>query len=268
MRARGSRTSTRAPVDAEDLDRLATAAYLVGDDAESVETRSRAHARFLSAASPSARPAARTGWPLPSSIGRGSRRRPPAGSRAQRLVDDAAVPSAEQGSLLCAAGRQSAMQGDFASAHARFGEAVEIGARFRDADLALARHGQGRSLLGMGRTTEGLALLDEVMVSVTGGEVGPLVAGVVYCSVISACHSLFDLRRAQEWTVALQRWCATHPELVPFRGYCLVRRSELMRLHGAWPEALGEGQRACKGLTGASPPEAGAAHYQLAGSTG
>jgi DNA-binding CsgD family transcriptional regulator len=264
--ARLKSLDARAPLDAEDLDRLATAAYLVGDDAQSVETRSRAHARFLERGEP-VRAARSAYWLAFTLFDRPGQQAPAAGwlARAQRLVDDAAVPCAEQGWLLCAAGRQSAMQGDFASAQARFGEAAEIGARFRDADLlALARHGQGRSLLGMGRTTEGLALLDEVMVSVTGGEVGPLVAGVVYCSVISACHSLFDLRRAQEWTAALQRWCATHPEIAPFRAYCLVRRSELMRLHGAWPEALGEAQRACERLTGASAPEAGAAHYQLA----
>ncbi len=264
--ARLKSLDAREPLDADDLDRLALAASLVGDDAESVAARTRAHARFLERGEP-VRAARNAYWLAFALFDRPGQQAPAAGwlARAQRLVDEAAVPCAEQGWLLCAAGRQSAMQGDFAAAHERFGEAAGIGARFHDTDLlAFARHGQGRSLLGMGRTADALALLDEVMVSVTGGEVGPLVAGVVYCSVISACHSIFDLRRAQEWTAALQRWCATHPDLVAFRSHCLVRRSELMRLQGAWLEALGEAQRACERLAGASPAEAGAAHYQLA----
>ena len=79
-----------------------------------------------------------------------------------------------------------------------------------------------------------------------------------------ACHDLFDLRRAQEWTTALERWCAAQPGLVPFRGYCQIRRSELLQIHGAWPEALAEARRACGRLT-ARPAEieAGPAYYQL-----
>jgi len=128
---------------------------------------------------------------------------------------------------------------------------------------SLARHAQARVLLRMNRRTEGFALLDEVMVAVTGGEVVPMVAGVIYCSVISACHDVFDSRRAHEWTEALSSWCTTHPDVVPFRGQCLVRRSELMQLHGAWEEALAEAERATTWLARtAAEPDAGPAHYQ------
>jgi DNA-binding CsgD family transcriptional regulator len=159
-----------------------------------------------------------------------------------------------------------ASQGEFAAAHEAFTRAVSVAARFGDHDLlALARHGQGRTLLMMNRIAEGMALLDEVMVSVTGGELGPIVAGAVYCSVITACHDRFDVRRAQEWTTALEGWCAAQPGLVAFRGYCQIRRSELMQLHGAWPDAFAEATRACARLSDPPrQPEAGAAHYQLA----
>jgi DNA-binding CsgD family transcriptional regulator len=257
----------RAPLDPEDLDRLATTAYLIGEDAASVQARTRAHAAFLERAEP-IRAACSAYWLAFTILERPDQRAQAAGwlARAQRLLDDVKEPCVERGWLLCGSARQHAAAGEIASAHAAFTQAAEIGARFGNRDLmALARHGQGRTLLAMNQTTAGLALLDEVMIAVTGGEVAPLVAGVVYCSVISACHDLFDLRRAQEWTAALQGWCVSQPDLVPFRGYCLIRRSELMRLHGAWQDAFTEVRRACERLTDSpSRPEAGAAYYQLA----
>ncbi len=257
----------RMSLDPDDLDSLATAAYLVGEDATSVQTRTRAHAGFLQRGE-TIRAARSAFWLAFTIFDRLSQRAQVTGwlARAQRLIDDVKEPCVEQGWLLCAFARQRAAAGDIASARAAFTQAAEIGVRFGNNDLiALARHGQGRALLAMNQTTAGLALLDEVMVAVTGGEVGPMVAGAVYCSVITACHDLFDLRRAQEWTTALQSWCASHPDLVPFRGYCLIRRSELMQLHGAWQDALSEARRACERLTDRpSQAETGAAYYQLA----
>jgi DNA-binding CsgD family transcriptional regulator len=103
------------------------------------------------------------------------------------------------------------------------------------------------------------------MVSVTAGEVSPIIAGIVYCSVIEACQDLFDLRRAQEWTAALSRWCEAQPDMIPYRGQCLVYRAELMRFHGAWGEATDEAQRARIWLSRPPPePGVGEALYQLA----
>ncbi len=260
-------SDARAPLDPDDLDRLATAAYLIGEDETSVQARGRAHAGYLERGQRT-HAALSAFWLAFTILDKPSQRSQAAGwlARAQRLLDELDEPCVEQGWLLCAAARQHAARSDFASAHAAFTQAADIGARFRDRDLTtLARHGQGRALLAMNKTAEGLALLDEVMISVTGGEIAPTVAGAVYCSVITACHDLFDLRRAQEWTAALQGWCASHPDVVPFRGHCLIRRSELMQMHGAWQDAVDEARQACERLTDPPrQPEAGAAHYQLA----
>jgi hypothetical protein len=129
-------------------------------------------------------------------------------SRAQRLLDDCRRESVEHGYLQLVVALDTLFKGDLAGAYALFSQAAEIGERFRDPDLiALARHSLGRLLIRMGKPREGVRLLDAAIVAVDAGEVSPLAMGDVYCSVIEGCLEIFDLRRAQEWTTALTRWC-------------------------------------------------------------
>jgi len=105
---------------------------------------------------------------------------------------------------------------------------------------------------------------DEAMAAVESGEVSPIASGIVYCAVIESCLEIFDIQRAQEWTYALNAWCESQLQLVPFRGQCLIRRSEILQLHGEWSAAIDEAYRASELLV--KPliePSAGAAFYQL-----
>jgi len=251
----------------EDLERLAMASHLTGLDADSADIFARAHRAFLGEGK--AEGAARCAFWLAvfSLLIQGDSARSSGWlARGQRLLDDAGLDCVERGYLLLPAALRCMFQGEVAAAYPTFEQARKIGERFQEADLmALGLLGEGQSLLRLGRVPEGVALLDEVMVAVTAGGVSAVAVGIAYCAVIEDCQHRFDLRRAQEWTEALDRWCAAQPDLVPYRRQCLVHRAEIMRLHGSWSEALAEAGRA-RDLVSQIPDQrwTGGAFYQQA----
>ncbi|MET0212737.1 MAG: response regulator transcription factor [Vicinamibacterales bacterium] len=251
-----------APLDAEDLERLATAAYLIGRDDESESFRARAHQTFL-ARGDSEGAARSASWLAFGLLQRGAMA-PASGwfSRAERILDDAHLECVVRGFLLIPSAIQHIVQGDPAAGHATFVQAGDIARQFGTRELAsFACHGRGRALIHLGRIAEGVALLDEAMVAVMAGDVTPALAGDIYCSVLEACQETFDLRRAYEWTVSFAHWCAAQPDLVRYRGECLVYRAELMQWRGKWDEAAQDARAACELLM--SRPAAGAAFYRL-----
>ena len=182
---------------ADDLERLAVAAYLLGRDDESAQAWERAYRGYLDGDEPDK--TARCGFWLAltqllsgnGAVGGGWL------GRVGQLVEDIGPDCLARGYLLAPNALQAWNQGDSATAYALSTEAGEIAGRFGDDDLAaLACLGQGQALSTGGETARGVALLDEAMLRVTTGEVSPIPAGIIYCAVIEACFGVFDLRRA------------------------------------------------------------------------
>jgi len=260
-----SAADEQAGLDPPDLACLAIACFLTGHDAACEATLTRAFQGFL--AKGETVQAARTAFWLAFMLGHVGDFAQASGwtSRATRLLDEGRHDCVERGYLLMPGAVQCMVEGNIAAAQERFAQAAAVGDRFGDADLAsLARQGQGRMLIRSGEWARGTALLDEAMVAVTAGEVSSAVAGTIYCSVISACFERYDVRRAQEWTEALSRYCAAQPDLVPYRGECLVHRVEIKLLHGEWADALHEAQQACAQLAQVQGSRTGSAHYLIA----
>jgi DNA-binding CsgD family transcriptional regulator len=254
-----------APLQAEDLELLAMSAYLIGRDDDYLSALERAHHARLDAGErlPAVRCAFWLGLRLlfRGEIGQATGWL----ARAKRLLEREAEDCAEHGYLLLPVVEQSLAAKDCAAAYAAATAAAGIGERCGEADLtACARHLQGRVRLQEGRVEEGLALLDEAMVALTGDEVSPLMTGLIYCSVIEACQQVYALGRAREWTAALAQWCEAQPEMVAFTGSCMVHRAEILQLHGAWPAAILEAERACERCRGVNRQAAAAAFYQQA----
>jgi ATP/maltotriose-dependent transcriptional regulator MalT len=248
--------------DADRLDLLADAAWWLGRLDECIEAREGAYARYDELGDRrhsgqcavwlyehycfKARPATAGGWLR----------------RARRALEDD-PESAEYGGLRLREAETAHGSGNLEASANAAREVVELGRRLRSADLeAEALQTLGRVLIDQGDPTEGLATLDEAMLFAVEGRLRPYSTGKVYCSLISACEALGDLRRAAEWSEATTRWARQHP-LAVFPGLCRVHLASSLRSRGKWDEAEAQAVRACAELATLNVTNAAAGYAEI-----
>jgi class 3 adenylate cyclase len=248
-------------LDAEDLNRLADAAWWTGRMDEAIEARTRAYAARLDSGEQRAAALLALHLARDHELKRSGLQ----GAwlaRAERVLKGE-EECVEHGFLERTRSRLALAAGDFESAIAHAERTLELGSRFGDRNLlALGLHDKGSALVRQGDAETGLALIEEATVAAVSGELSQYATGIVYCGVIAASRDMADLARAGNWTEAAKRWC-DRQAISGFPGVCRVNRAEVMRLRGSWPEAEEEIRTAVTELNEFAPSVAATAFYEL-----
>lgn len=252
-----------AALGTDDLERMATARHMLGQADEAARAWERAHLAALHAGEITR--AVRNAFQLVQLFAQRGEWAQAGGwlGRTTRLLDQTPEDSIERALPLVATALRARGEGDYETALRTFETLAGLAQQRGDPELtAMSWLGLGQALVDVGEIERGLGLLDEALVAVTAGEVSPMNAGVVYCGSIESFQQAFDLRRAQEWTAALDRWFESQPDAVPYRGRCLVFRAEILQFHGRWADAVVEVGRAHDWLSRPPPePAVGEAYY-------
>lgn len=156
--------------------------------------------------------------------------------RAERLLADL-EPCAAHVELEIARARRAAAAGDDA-AERHFERAL---ARARDLNLSGAEV-RVLTVLGVhrverGRVEEGMAMLDEAMAAVVGGELtDPWVVGTACCQMLVACDAAADWPRAMEWCREVVPRVERHG-MVPLWAWCRSMFGGVLTAVGEWERA-------------------------------
>jgi tetratricopeptide (TPR) repeat protein len=250
-------------LEAEDLERLAEAAWWLSDGTASLRARERAYRRYVQRDEPRAAASVALALAedhfhrLARSVGQGWLR------RAERHLEG--LPDvAERGwlyRLRFVVALEAERKPEEAMAYAD--RALEIARRVGDTDLeALALQDRGRVLVALGQVKDGMALMDEAMTAATAGELTPRTTGRAYCNMMSTCERLGDVGRAAEWYDAAHSWCGPHADS-GYPGICRVHQAGILRLRGSLREAEHEARRAAEELVDFLADVAGEAFYEL-----
>jgi ATP/maltotriose-dependent transcriptional regulator MalT len=253
---------TTTPPNPDTLDAVAQAAWWLGRMDECIEARERAYAGY-EAAGDRRRAGHCAVWLFEHEC---FKSRPAVGmawlQRARRLL--AREPeSVEFGNLLLREALVAHGGGDLDGASAFARRAADLGRRLGSADLeGEALQELALVLIRQGRVVEGMSHFDEAMLLAVDGKLGPYSTGRIYCSLISACEELGDLRRAAEWTETTERWAEHHPFAV-FPGICRVHHAGVLDRRGLWNDAEREARRACEELEELNLPMAAVGYSHI-----
>ncbi len=155
-------------------------------------------------------------------------------SRAKTLLVDAPA-SSERGWVALTEGMFAA---DRQTKDQAFRSAMRIGRETGDADLTFASTSYlGASLVHGDRVEEGMAMLDEALAAVAGGEVEDFVVlEEIFCQLFSACEHTQDVRRAEQW-IRVGEQIAERRNLPAVSAYCRTHYGGILTAAGRWPEA-------------------------------
>ena len=184
-------------------------------------------------------------------------------SRARRLLDGQ-EPSVAQGYLLWMDSQGRFDAGDVDGALSGAVELQRLGT-----ELAAPMLGcfglalQGIIAIRGGEPARGWELLDEAMLPVLAGRIGPGESGNLYCQMIALCTDLGDVARARRWTEVTERWCDLASSAVMFTGICRVHRAQLMRAQGDLDAAEAAAAAACAELADLNIEVVAEGHYEI-----
>lgn len=220
-----TRASELGPLDTDDLDAMAVAAWRLGRAKESARiaelvftqlSRKDATAAGMKAAEVA------LAWLTRGDMNIGAAWM----SRARRLLDGAPESTAH-GYLAYLTAIHAVLLRDLDELPVRVRELREICSRLDDSALtALALVAQGLEAILGGRMAEAYRLIDEAMLPVLADQVPIEWAGEIYCVVLHHCHKVADLPRMRAWTQSMEQWCDLAGS-VPEGGVCEVHRLQL-----------------------------------------
>ncbi len=250
------------PLEAEDLERFAKAAFWIGAADGAISIRESAYEAFL-ARGDNARAALcaltlqrQHAAMLQDSVAAAWL------TQAEWLLAGA-PESATHGYLAIAHADSARARGDAAAALAQIERARDLADRSTDRNLpAWARMRRGMFLVDSGRVDEGRALLEEVAAAAAGGELGTFTTGAVLSNVVSMYRDLGDYRRGSAWSDTAMRW-SERQHLIGFPGIARVNRSAILRMLGRLRPAEEEARAAWRELMDFSPAHAAAAHHEM-----
>jgi DNA-binding CsgD family transcriptional regulator len=154
--------------------------------------------------------------------------------RAQTLLDSA--PDARETGWVALS--RGMFDGDRARKESAFAQALDGARRAGDRDLEFAALAYlGASLVHGDRAEQGMALLDEALAAVAGGEVEDFfILEEIFCQLFSACEHACDVRRAEEWS-RIGEVVAERRRLPAITAYCRTHYGGVLTTAGRWPEA-------------------------------
>ncbi len=154
--------------------------------------------------------------------------------RAQRMLGEVGA-SAEHGWVALNCGMAAS---DRRTKEVLFRQALDISRQWRDTDLEVAALAYlGASMVHGDRAADGMALLDDALAAVTGGEIDDLcVLEEVFCQLFAACEHALDVGRADQWIRAGEALAARRG-LPGISAFCRTHYGAILTAAGRWREA-------------------------------